>query len=132
MIRFLIQIVVFLASAAIGLLVAATFVDGVTVKAIGFITAVAIYSVIQAVISPFLMKMAARNAAAFLGGIGLLATFVALVATNLLTDGLTISGGVTTWISTTLIVWLVTAIASVTLPFILVKTGVQAARERRN
>ena len=80
MIRFLIQIVVFLASAAIGLLVAATFVDGVTVKAIGFITAVAIYSVIQAVISPFLMKMAARNAAAFLGGIGLLATFVALVA----------------------------------------------------
>ena len=79
MIRFLIQIVVFLASAAIGLLVAATFVDGVTVKAIGFITAVAIYSVIQAVISPFLMKMAARNAAAFLGGIGLLATFVALV-----------------------------------------------------
>ena len=132
MMRFLIQIVVFLASAAIGILVAATLVDGVSVRPVGFITAVAIYSVIQAVISPFLMKMAARNAAAFLGGIGLLATFVALVATNLLTDGLTISGGVTTWISTTLIVWLVTAIASVTLPFILVKTGVQAARERRN
>ncbi len=132
MIRFLIQTAVFLASAAIGLLAASMLVDGVKVELFGFISAVVIYAVIQAVISPFLMKVAAKNASAFLGGTGLVASFIALLVASKVSNGLTISGGVGTWIATTLIVWLITAIATITLPFVLVKSGVEAARAKKN
>lgn len=129
MIRLAIRAIVFLASAAIGLLVAAALLDGFKVQAAGFITVVVIYSVIQLVISPFLFKMAARNAAAFLGGIGLLSTFVALLAATLIGNALTISG-IDTWIAATVIVWLATALATLALPFLLVKAGVESARAR--
>ena len=132
MIRFLIQIAVFLASAAVGLLVASMVIEGVNVKALGFISAVVIYAVIQAVITPFLMKVAAKKASAFLGGTGLVATFLALLTASMISDGLTISGGVTTWIQATLVVWLVTAVATLMLPFLLVKAGVQRVRENRS
>lgn len=77
-----------------------------------------------------LAKFTARNAAAFLGGVGLLATFVALLVSSLVGDSLVIHG-VSTWISATVIVWLTTAVASLLLPFLLVKAGVDAARSRK-
>jgi hypothetical protein len=132
MIRFLIQTAVFLASAAIGLLAASVVVNGVEVHVFGFISAVVIYAVIQAIISPFLLKVAAKNATAFLGGTGLVASFIALLIASLVSNGLSITGGVGTWIAATIIVWLVTAIATFTLPFILVKSGVEAARAKKN
>ncbi len=87
---------------------------------------------IQSVISPFLARFAAKNATAFLGGVGLVATFVALVAATALGDSLTITGGVETWIAATVIVWLVTALATLLLPLALVKAGVESARQRRS
>ncbi|WP_235734998.1 hypothetical protein [Nocardioides alcanivorans] len=66
MIRLLLRALVFLASAAVGILAASWILDDVRVTAAGFITVVVIYSVIQMVISPFLIKVAARNASAFL------------------------------------------------------------------
>lgn len=132
MIRFLIQIAVFLGSAAVGLLVASMTINGVNVKALGFISAVVIYAVIQAVITPFLMKIAAKKASAFLGGTGLVATFLALLAASQISNGLTIRGGVTTWVSVTLVVWLVTAVATLMLPYLLVKAGVQRVKENRS
>ncbi len=129
MVRMFVRALVFLASAAVGILVASWLLDGVEVTAAGFITVVVIYSVIQLVISPFMMKVAAKNASAFLGGTGLLATFVALIAAKLWGDALTISG-VGTWIAATVIVWLVTAVATLLLPLILVKAGLESARSR--
>jgi hypothetical protein len=73
-IRLLLRTAVFLGSAAIGLLVAAWLVPGVSVSVSGFITAVVIFSVAQAILSPFFLKMASRYASAFLGGIGLVST----------------------------------------------------------
>lgn len=131
MIRILVRALLFLVSAVVGILAAATILDGVDVTAQGFITVVVIYSVIQLVIGPFLMKVAAKNATAFLGGTGLLATFVALVAAKYWGDSLTISG-VGTWIAATVIVWLVTALATLLLPFILVKAGLESARSGPN
>lgn len=125
----LISALVFLGSAAIGLIAADLILDDVEVTASGFIFVVVLYAVIQAVIAPFLMRVAAKNATAFLGGIGLVATFVALLAASYFGDALTISGGATTWISATVIVWLVTAVATLLLPFILVKSGIQKVRE---
>lgn len=123
MIRFLLRIAIFLGSSAIGLLVAAWLVPGVSVSAWGFITAVVIFAVAQAILSPFFLKMASRYASAFLGGIGLVSTLVALVLASVLTHGLSIRG-VGSWIAATMVVWVVTAVATVVLPALLLKKKV--------
>lgn len=120
MIRFLLRVAVFLGSAAIGLLVAAWLVPGVSLSALGFITAVVIFTVAQAILSPFFLKMASRYASAFLGGIGLVSTFVALLLASLLSNGLSIRG-TGSWIAATVLVWLVTALATVVLPVLVLR-----------
>lgn len=131
MIRFLVRTAIFLVSAAVGLLVAAALIDGVDVTTSGFLTAVILFAVIQSVLAPFIAKVTARNAAAFLGGVGLLSTFVSLWLTTLIGDSLTIDGGVGTWLTVTVVVWLATALATLLLPLVLVKSGVEAARARQ-
>ncbi|MFN6554249.1 phage holin family protein [Mycolicibacterium septicum] len=120
MIRFLLRIAIFLGSSAIGLLVAAWLVPGVSVSAWGFVTAVVIFAVAQAILSPFFLKMASRYASAFLGGIGLVSTLIALILASVLTHGLTIRG-IGSWIAATVVVWLVTAVATVVLPALFIK-----------
>lgn len=120
MVRLVLNTLVFLGSAAIGLLVAAWLVPGVRVSVSGFIVAVAVFALAQAVLAPFIAKMASRYAAAFLGGIGLLSTFVALLLASVLTHGLAIRGA-GSWIAATVVVWLVTAIATLLLPLLVVK-----------
>ncbi|MGD9962213.1 phage holin family protein [Nocardioides sp.] len=128
MIRLLIRTAIFLGSAALGLIAASLILDDFSISASGFIFVVVIYALIQSIISPFLMKVAAKNATAFLGGIGLVATFVALLVVTLIGDSLTIKGA-STWILATLIVWLVTALASFLLPMFLIKNAVEARRD---
>ncbi|SER35280.1 4 TMS phage holin, superfamily IV [Mycobacterium sp. 88mf] len=123
MIRFLLRIAIFLGSSAIGLLVAAWLVPGVSVSAWGFVTAVVIFAVAQAILSPFFLKMASRYASAFLGGIGLVSTLVALILASVLTHGLSIRG-IGSWIAATVVVWLVTAVATVVLPVLFAKKKV--------
>jgi hypothetical protein len=130
MVRFLVRAVIFLVSAALGLLVAAALVDGVDVTTGGFVVAVVLFAVIQSVLSPFIAKVTAKNASALLGGVGLLSTFVALWLTTLIGDSLTIDGGVGTWLTATVIVWLATALATLLIPLVLVKAGIEAARAR--
>lgn len=129
MIRFLVRAAIFLASAAIGLLVAKLALDGMTIDATSFLTVVVIFAVLQSVLAPFFAKVTARNAPALLGATGLISTFVALLVADLVSDGMSISGA-DTWLFATLIVWLVTMLATLLLPLILVKAGVEAARNR--
>ncbi len=120
MIRFLLRTAVFLGSAAIGLLVAAWLIPGVSVRVSGFIVAVVLFAAAQAILSPFFLKMASRYASAFIGGIGLVSTFAALVLASVLTHGLSIRG-VGSWVAATVVVWLVTAIATLVLPVLVLK-----------
>ena len=120
MIRFLLRIAVFLGSSAIGLLVASLIVSGMTLRPLGFVTAVVIFTVAQAILSPFFLKMASRYASAFLGGIGLVSTLAALVLASLFSSGISIRG-IGSWIAATVIVWLVTAIATLVLPVLVLK-----------
>jgi hypothetical protein len=131
MIRFLVRAAIFLASAAIGLLVAKLTLDGMSIDASSFIAVVVIFAVIQSVLAPFIAKVTARNAPAILGATGLISTFIALVVADVVSDGLTITGA-DTWVLATLIVWIVTMLATLLLPIILVKMGVQNARDRRS
>jgi len=129
MVRFLIRVAILLGSAALGLLVASWLVDGVEFTTTGFLVVVVVFTVAQAVLSPFIAKTAARYAPAFLGGIGLVSTFVALLIASLVGDGLTITGGAVTWILATLVVWLVTALATFLLPMFFLKEKAEGRRQ---
>jgi len=130
-IRLLLRAAVFLASAALGLLVAAWLIPGVSLSVYGFITAVVIFAVAQAILSPFFLKMASRYASAFLGGIGLVSTLAALILASVLTNGLVIRG-IGAWIAATVVVWLVTALATLLLPVLVLKTKKNSASMKNN
>lgn len=116
--RLLLRTLIFLGSAAIGLLVAAAVVDDVTVQVSGFVVTVVVFAVAQSVLAPLVTRLSTRYAPAFLGGAGLLSTFVALLLASALTDGLRITGA-PAWALATLVVWAVTALATVALPMVL-------------
>ena len=123
MISFLIRAAIFLGSAAVGLLVASLILSGFSAPTSGFIVAVVIFAIAQSVLAPFIATVAKRHAPAFLGGIGLVSTFVALVGASLFSN-LSISG-VSAWILGTVVVWLVTALATLVLPLLFVRKKVQ-------
>jgi putative membrane protein len=122
MIRFLVSAVIWVASAALGLFVAQSVLDDMSVDTLSFVVVAAIFAILQAVLSPFILKMAVRYAPPIVGGIGLVSTFVALAITAAVTDGLSIEGA-DTWVFASLIVWLVTMVATLLLPLLLAKTA---------
>lgn len=132
MITFLIRALIFVVSAAVGLIVADLLLEGLTIDWShwwGFVLAVVIFAVLQSVLAPWLFKVARRNAPALLGGIGIVSTFAALVITALIPGaGLTIGLPWWTWVVAPLIVWLVTALATLFLPALFLKKKVDQRR----
>ena len=63
------------------------------------------------------------------GSVALIATFIGLVVTSLITDGMNIDG-VSTWILATIIVWLGGLLAGIILPMIFVKKAVDGDGRR--
>ncbi|MDN4475845.1 phage holin family protein [Demequina sp. SYSU T00192] len=120
MVRFLINTLIFLGSAALGLWITSLVLDGFQIDFLALITAAVIFTVAQWILSPLIFKMATKYANAFLGGVGLVSTFVALLITSLVVDSLTIDG-VGTWIAATVLVWLITALCTWLLPMFLLK-----------
>ena len=117
MIRFLVRTLIALVANAIGLIVAAIVLDDVELDATSFVVAVVIFTAVFVLLQPFLAVNLRRMGPGMLGVVSLLATLVSLIVTDLLTDGLSISG-VLTWILAALIVWLVALVATLLLPFL--------------
>ena len=113
--QILLRAVVLLGSWAIGLLVAAWVVPGVSLSVSGFIVAVVVFSVAQAILSLLILKLPHGYASLLLGGTGLALTIVALSLASVLTHGLTIRG-IASWVATTVVVWLVTTVGAISLP----------------
>ena len=126
MVRFLIRSAIFLGSAALGLWVASLVLDDFTLTWQGFLVTVVVFTLAQSILSPFITKLTMRNAPAFLGGVGLVSTFVALLIASVVTNGLVIDGW-QTWILATLVVWLVTALATVILPLLFLRKAVRGS-----
>ncbi|GAA2858946.1 phage holin family protein [Microbacterium arabinogalactanolyticum] len=123
MIRFLIRAAISLGTSAVALLVCFWVLPDFGLSLGGFLTAVIVFAIAQAVLSPFIFNVARKHASAILGGIGLVSTFVALLIASLFPGGLHISG-VATWILSTLIVWIITALGTWLLPLIFLKKTV--------
>lgn len=126
---FLIRVAIFLGSAALGLWITSLVVDGLHLSVSGFVAAVVVFTVTQSVLAPFIATMAKRYATAFLGGVGLVSTFVALLVSTTFTGGIEITGGAATWIASVVLVWLVTAVATWALPFAFLR---RRLRERQS
>jgi uncharacterized membrane protein YvlD (DUF360 family) len=116
-IRLVVRTVVALAANAVGLIVAALVLDDMSLDAGGFVVAVIIFTIVFALLQPFLLVQLRRYGAAALGAVALLATLVSLIVTDLLSDGFTIDG-IGTWIVAAVIVWLAALVAAFILPFL--------------
>jgi uncharacterized membrane protein YvlD (DUF360 family) len=126
-IRLIVRTLVAVAANAIGLLVAAAVLDGFHLNASGFVLAVIIFTVVFALMQPFLISQMRGRAGRALGGVALIATFLALLITDLISDGLNIEG-VGTWIAATVIVWLAALLAAFILPFLGLKKYLEDER----
>src|SRR4029078_10438369 len=103
--RFFVRTLIALVANAIGLIVAAIVLDDVHLDAISLVVAVVLLTVVFALLQPFLAVQLRRMGPGMLGTVSLIATLVSLIVTDLLSDGLSISG-VLTWILAAVIVWL--------------------------
>lgn len=117
MIRLLVRTLVALAANAVGLIVASLVLGGFEINVASFIVAVVIFTVVFAVLTPFLAVQLRRLGNGAIGATALIATLVSLIVTDLLSDGFTISG-VGTWIAAAIIVWLAALVAAFVLPFL--------------
>lgn len=119
MIRFLVRTVIVLLGNAVGLIVASLVFDDFEIDVTGFVVSLIVFTITVALMTPFLESVLRRNrsASAAVGGVALISTFVALLVTDILSDGVSISG-VATWIGATVVVWLGSLVAVFVLPFL--------------
>lgn len=133
MITFLFRGLLYLVSAALGLIVADALLDGFQIqwdKWWGFVICILIFAILQSVLAPWISKLADRYAPVLMGGIGIFSTLAALVIVVLLPIGGLRIVDVSGWLLGAVIVWLVTAIGSVLLPLIFLKKRVEEKRSR--
>lgn len=107
--RFLYQIVAQVVLGAIALIVIHFALPGVTLHLAGFFVALGVFTLAHALFGPFVLNMAQRYAAPLAGGVGLVATVLALWVATLFTGGIEITG-VSSWVLAPIIVWLITAL----------------------
>jgi putative membrane protein len=127
-IRLIFRTIVALAANAVGLIVAAAVLDDMHLDVAGFVVAVLIFTVVFALLQPFLIVQLRRSAPAALGGIGLIATLASLIITDLISDGFTIDGAVT-WLLAAVIVWATSVLATFILPFLGLRKFLEERRD---
>jgi len=107
--RLLFQIVSQLVLAGIALVVIHFALPGVELHVAGFLVALGVFTVAHAVLGPFVLNIAQRYAAPLAGGVGLVATLLALWIASLFHGGIEIRG-VQSWVLAPIIVWVITAL----------------------
>lgn len=131
MIRLLAQTALTLIGNALGLIAAAIVLPDFRINGFGFTVSIIFFTVAQIILAPFVLKLAIKHAPAFRGGIALVTTFVVLILTTLLTDGLRVNG-IATWVAAPLIIWLATVIAGILLPMVIFKKAVANSRDNQS
>jgi uncharacterized membrane protein YvlD (DUF360 family) len=127
MVRFLVRTGVMLLSNALGLIVASIFLDGMEVQATSFIEEVVIFTIAFALMTPFMANQLRKRQSSALGGVALIATLIALIVTDVLSDDFSISG-IGTWIAAAVIVWAASLLAAFILPYLGLKKYLEDRR----
>jgi uncharacterized membrane protein YvlD (DUF360 family) len=129
MIRLLLRAAISLVTVAVALLICLWVLPGFSIGFAGFIVAVIVFAIAQAILAPLILKIVTRHAEALVGGIGLISTFVALLIASLFPSGVHLSG-ISTWLLATLIIWVVTALGGWLLASLIFKKKTNEARGR--
>jgi len=95
---------------------------GFKIGVTAFVFATLLFSIVELVLKPLILKLSRKSLPALEGGISLVTTFVGLFITSILLSGMEI-GGISNWLAATLLVWLGALIASVVLPRYLFKAA---------
>ena len=117
MIRLLFRTIILLLANAVGLIVASLVLSGFDIDVTAFIVAVVIFTVVLALMLPFLASALRRRGSTALGGVALIATLVSLIITSLISDGFSIDG-IGNWIAAAVIVWAASLLAAFILPYL--------------
>lgn len=129
MIRFLVNFAVFMAAAAIGLLVADIVLDDLSVTyPVGFLVAAVLFGLIQALIEPLMASITQKNAQMLTGGVGLFSALIALFITATISDNLSVEG-FTSWFVAALVIWLASMFAGFILKLTVAKRFIQEIRD---
>lgn len=131
MIRSLMRVVMMVAGNALGLIAAATALDDMSLAVRGFLIAVGVFSAVQLLIQPALTLLGMDRVTALAGSSALVSTLVALVVTDVVSDGLRIHG-LGTWVLAAVIVWVVALIGGLLLPIVVFKRWTDHARDERH
>lgn len=107
--RFLLNIAAQIVLAAVALMVIHFALPGVTLYLAGFFVALGVFTLAHAILSPLVMKLAQRYATPLTGGVGLIATLLALWIATLFHGGIVITG-LQAWLLAPAIVWVITAL----------------------
>lgn len=107
--RFLFQILTQIVLGAIALIVIHFTLPGVTLHLAGFFVALGVFTLAHALFGPFVLNIAQRYAAPLAGGVGLVATVLALWVATLFPNGIQIQG-LDSWVLAPIIVWVITAL----------------------
>lgn len=100
---------------AVALTAAAALLEGMTLTWTGIVVAAVVFMVLAMVVRPVSHSLVDRYADALSSGVGLVSTFVTLLLTTMVTDGLTIDG-TGTWVLATVIVWLAVLVLELLVP----------------
>ena len=113
--RYLVSALVILGSAALGLGAAIALVDGLRVESVlGFFLVVLVFTAVQAALLPIVTRLVGKHIPALEGGVGVISTLIALLIASLVRQGIVLES-VSVWILGTLVIWLVTGLASAAL-----------------
>ncbi|MEZ5125270.1 MAG: phage holin family protein [Thermoleophilia bacterium] len=130
MVRMLASVALHLLANAVGLLIATLVLSGFSITPTAFIVAVLIFTVVEVILGPLMIKISVQYAPALRGGVALVTTLAGLVVTTVITDGLTING-LTAWAVGTLIVWLGGVLAALVLPLLLFRSVLRDENGRK-
>lgn len=110
--RLLVRIVLAVVANALALIVAAAVLDDFEIDAGGFVFALVVFSLASLIVRPVVAWLVIRWVRPLIGVVALVTTFVVLLVTDLLSDGIQIEGALT-WVLATVIVWLATVVYSI-------------------
>ncbi len=115
--RYLMMAATYLVANAVAMLLAALILGpGFVIDFLSFAMAVALFTVVQALARPILEKLAAKRLPQIMGSLSLIVVFLGLLVTDTLTAGMTIDG-ISNWLAATLIIWLVSLVVEIALPY---------------
>ncbi len=85
------------------------------ISVLSFVFAVLVFSIAEVFIEPLIRQIAVRNQPSLVRGVALITTFLGLLVTDLISDGLDIEG-IGTWVMATVIVWGAASLAHAIFP----------------